>query len=47
MEVLTINEAKEYTGGAKITLGVAIIAGAVVSFVLGVFNGFFSSTCTR
>lgn len=47
MEVLTINETKECTGGFKVTLGVAVVAGAVLSFVLGVFNAFNSPKCVR
>ncbi len=47
MEVLTIDEAKTYTGGFKITLGAAVIASALISFALGFVNAFFSPTCSK
>ncbi len=45
MEVLTADEAREFIGGFKITLGAAVIVSALVSFALGFVNAFFSPTC--
>ena len=40
MVILNDKESTLYTGGAKITTGAAILITSIVSFVLGLFNGF-------
>ena len=45
MDVLTNEESKSYTGG--IGLGGIAIGGAILGFVLGVFNALFNDTCQK
>ena len=40
MVILNEKESVTYTGGAKITAGVAILITSIVSFVMGLFEGF-------
>lgn len=47
MEVLSIDEAKSYVGGFKLTLGFAVVTSALISFALGFVNAFFSPTCAK
>ncbi len=47
MQILTANEAKNYAGGFKLTIGVGVAIGAIISFALGFVNAFFSPTCSR
>lgn len=46
MEIIDSNEAKKYEGGGLSVAGWAVIGGGLVSFFLGMFNGFTNNSIT-